>query len=188
MMVGVDSTLVDEFLGGDPMAAETISKWIGLAAWSFRSRFGDDWEDAVADATLQVTRALREGRFAGRGTLKAYVRRVALTTCLDRLRSKKRWRWTELVEELHPEDPKSPADRVESEDTWRLAAMVVKEMSDDCVRLWRMLLDGLDYAQMAERLDTAAGTLRVRVLRCRKRAVEIRRKLECNNKATRTPE
>ncbi len=184
----MDSHLIDDFLAGEAAAAENISKWIRRAAWPFRSRFGSDWEDAVADATLQVTRALREGRFQGRGTLKAYVRRVTLTTCLDRLRSRKRWRWTELVEEIHPNDPSSPADGVEARDVWRLAARVMTEVGQDCVRLWRMLLEGLSYAEMAEKLETAVGTLRVRVLRCRKRALEIRRRIECNENEVRTPE
>lgn len=183
----MDASLVVGFLNGRPEAAETISKWISLAAWPFRSRFGDDWEDAVADATLQVTQALHGGRYQGRGTLKAYVRRVAVTTCLDRLRSRKRWRWTELVEEFHPNDPRSPADGVEAEEVWRLAARVMSEVGEDCARLWRMLLDGMSYAEMADRLSTAAGTLRVRVLRCRKRAVEIRRTIECNESEPRTP-
>lgn len=184
----MDASVVEDFVSGRPEAAEAVSKWISLAAWPFRSRFGDDWEDAVADATLQVTQALHAGRYQGRGTLKAYVRRVAVTTCLDRLRSRKRWRWTELVEEFHPSDPRSPDDAIEAEDVWRLAAKVVSEVGEDCARLWRMLLEGLSYAEMADRVEIAAGTLRVRVLRCRKRAVEIRRKIECNNPETRTPE
>ena len=40
-----------------------------------------------------------------------------------------------------------------------------------------MILDGLSYQEMSERLSTAEGTLRVRVLRCRKKAVEARDRL-----------
>jgi len=184
----MESTLVRDFLTGDRMAVDAVVTWIRLAAWPFRWRFGDDWEDAVADATLQVTESLGSGRFQGRGSLKAYVRRVAVTTCLDRLRARRRWRWTELVDEAVPESPASPADAVEAADVWRLARRIVDQMPEDCVRLWRLLMDGRSYTEMATALEIAAGTLRVRVLRCRRRALEIRRRLECNEFPARAPE
>lgn len=184
----MDSTLVRDFLTGDRMAVDAVVTWIRLAAWPFRGRFGDDWEDAVADATLQVTESLGSGRFQGRGSLKAYVRRVAVTTCLDRLRARRRWRWTELVDEALPESPASPADAVEAADVWRLARRIVDQVPEDCVRLWRLLMDGRSYTEMAAALEIAAGTLRVRVLRCRRRALEIRRRLECNEIPARAPE
>lgn len=188
----MDSQLVKDFVSGTPQAAETIASWIRCAALSFRQRFGDDWEDVVATATLQVTEALLDGRFQGQGSLQGYVRRVSLTTCLDRLRSLQRWKWTELDAELLPTSPHSPADAVEAAEAWRLARQILDKVPEDCVRLWRMLIDGQSYKQMAEQLGIAAGTLRVRVLRCRRRAQEIRQQLlhppQCNISCAQTPE
>jgi len=40
-----------------------------------------------------------------------------------------------------------------------------------------MILAGLSYKEMSQRLNVAEGTLRVRVLRCREKATNLRRDL-----------
>jgi DNA-directed RNA polymerase specialized sigma24 family protein len=40
-----------------------------------------------------------------------------------------------------------------------------------------MVLAGLTYREMSSRTEVAEGALRVRVLRCRKRALELREEL-----------
>jgi DNA-directed RNA polymerase specialized sigma24 family protein len=47
-------------------------------------------------------------------------------------------------------------------------------MPVECQKLWRMIVAGMSYRQMSERLEVSEGTLRVRVLRCRKRAMARR--------------
>ena len=188
MMVAMDQELAGAFLAGRADAVDSVATWIRLAAWPFRGRFGDDWEDAVGDAALQVTEALRRGRYSGAGTLKGYVRRVAVTTCLDRLRSRRRWRTTELIDELLPPDSHSPADAIEAADVWRLARRIIDGVPEDCIRLWKALIAGQSYGEMAKTFGVAAGTLRVRVLRCRRKAAEIRERIECNETRARTPE
>ena len=44
----------------------------------------------------------------------------------------------------------------------------------DCRELWRMILAGLSYREMSQRMSVAEGTLRVRVLRCREKASAVR--------------
>lgn len=177
--VKIDETdMADAFLAGDPETVDDVVTWVKLATWSFRTRLGDDWDDARHEAITQLTQALREGRFRGEGTFKAYVRRVASTTCLDRLRSRKRWRWTELEEGVVPpsrSDSRSHSDRY---DLLRLVGRVLAEVPEDCRRLWSMLMEGLSYREMSGRCDVSEGALRVRVLRCRQRASEIRAKIE----------
>ena len=58
-----------------------------------------------------------------------------------------------------------------------LLLRVLERMSEDCRRLWSMVLAGLSYREMSRRTGIAEGALRVRVLRCRKRAVELREEL-----------
>ncbi len=41
-----------------------------------------------------------------------------------------------------------------------------------------MILQGLSYKQMSEKLGAQPGALRVRVLRCRRRAEELRQQLQ----------
>ncbi|MBI3949148.1 MAG: sigma-70 family RNA polymerase sigma factor [Acidobacteria bacterium] len=50
-------------------------------------------------------------------------------------------------------------------------------MSQECRQLWGMILDGLSYQQMSQHLNVSEGSLRVRVMRCRKKAVAVRDQL-----------
>jgi DNA-directed RNA polymerase specialized sigma24 family protein len=47
-------------------------------------------------------------------------------------------------------------------------------MPESCRELWRMLEQGMPYQEMSRRLRVAEGTLRVRVLRCRRQALASR--------------
>jgi hypothetical protein len=70
---------------------------------------------------------------------------------------------------------------------WQLAGRVLQRLSADCVRLLRMVAAGLSYRTMAAEVEASEGALRVRVLRCRRRALEIRRELEGNEAGPQTP-
>jgi DNA-directed RNA polymerase specialized sigma24 family protein len=50
-------------------------------------------------------------------------------------------------------------------------------MGDECRRLWRMLVDGFSYREMSDEYGVSEGALRVRVLRCRRKALEVRERL-----------
>jgi RNA polymerase sigma factor (sigma-70 family) len=58
-----------------------------------------------------------------------------------------------------------------------LLLRVLEQVPQDCREMWRMIFAGLSYREMSLRLSVAEGTLRVRVLRCRERAVAARREL-----------
>ena len=58
-----------------------------------------------------------------------------------------------------------------------LLLRVLGRVSRDCRDLWRQILLGLSYHEMSLRLGVAEGTLRVRVLRCREKAVALRAEL-----------
>jgi RNA polymerase sigma factor (sigma-70 family) len=58
-----------------------------------------------------------------------------------------------------------------------LLLRVLDRVPADCRELWRMIHAGLSYREMSTRLGVAEGTLRVRVLRCREKAVAVRAEL-----------
>ena len=65
-----------------------------------------------------------------------------------------------------------PATQREDKD---LLLRVLDRVPQDCRELWRMIVAGLSYREMSLRMSVAEGTLRVRVLRCREKAVAARR-------------
>jgi RNA polymerase sigma-70 factor (ECF subfamily) len=133
----------------------------------------------LQDVRLEVTRLLGEGKFRGESSLRTYLWRVVSHTCLDQIRSQGKWQWADL-EVLEQEDgraagPPRPAvdDPVERD----LLLRVLDRASQECRGLWKMLVLGFSYREMSLRLEVAEGTLRVRVLRCRERAVALRDEL-----------
>jgi RNA polymerase sigma factor (sigma-70 family) len=175
---GRDQEIIAGFLANDGEAVATVSRWILQAGFPFRRRLAEDWEDTVQDVLAEVTRLLRQASFRGDSTLKTYLWRVTSNACVDRIRSRTRVQWEGLeeVEERPPSAAPAGHDPSEAE-AKDIRLRVLAEMSDDCKQLWRMLFEGLSYRQMGERLGVTEGALRVRVLRCRKRALALREEL-----------
>lgn len=173
-----DQALIAAYLDGEPEAVATVELWISRAAGSYRRRLANVWDDVLQEIHVEVFKLLKGKRFRGRSSLRTYLWRVVGHSCLDRIRKQERWQWTELEEGRLSEDAdlRSRAEAVWS-DSKDLLRRVLGEISEECRRLWSMIVAGLSYREMSDQLDVAAGTLRVRVLRCRRRALEIRSRL-----------
>ena len=173
-----DREVVAQFLRGDPEAVSTVDGWIERAAWPYQRRLANRWDDVLQDVRLEVTRLLGDGKFRGESSLRTYLWRVVSHTCLDQIRSQAKWQWAD-VETLDQEDgratgpPRPVVDHAERD----LLLRVLGRASQECRELWKMLLLGLSYREMSLRMEVAEGTLRVRVLRCRERAVALREEL-----------
>lgn len=172
-----DSDHIARLLDGDPETVAAVRSWIRLAFRPYRARLSDDLEDLEQDVLLQLIEALRQGRFHGRCSFRTYVKTYVVHKSIDRLRAAGR-RETVAVDELDlPSDAASALDAVVRSENVRVALAVLEEMPEACRELWRMLLGGMRYQEMSRRLGISEGTLRVRVLRCRQRALESRRRL-----------
>lgn len=172
-----DQDLVARFLRGETDAVGTVDEWISRAAWPYQRRLSHRWDDVLQDVRLEITRLLGQGKFRGESSLRTYLWRVINHTCLDQIRADGKRQWTDLEEiEKGTEGPipDSEPDRQEDRDLlWR----VLQKASRDCREMWRMILTGLSYRDMSVRLGVAEGTLRVRALRCREKALVLRAEL-----------
>jgi len=173
-----DQDVVSRFLRGESDAVGTINGWISRAAWPYQRRLSDCWDDVLQDVRLEVTRLLGQGKFRGESSLRTYLWRVVSHTCLDQLRARGKRQWTDLeeVDKANGGDGRAqpPPSRAEDRD---LLLRVLGRASQDCRDLWRQIVFGLSYREMSLRLGVAEGTLRVRVLRCREKAVALRHEL-----------
>lgn len=174
-----EARLIADFLDGEPEAIEEIDGWIQQAAWPFRQRLFNQWEDLLQDVRLEVTRLLSERRFRGESALKTYLWRVTANACVDRVRAQRKVRWedVEAVDQWGDAPREQAREVAERRNARDLVLRVLAEMPEECRELWRMLFEGLSYRQMGERLGVSEGALRVRVLRCRRRAVALRDEL-----------
>ncbi len=172
-----DREMVSRFLRGEAEAIGVVDGWISRAAWPYQRRLADRWDDVLQEVRLEVTRLLGQGKFRGESSLRTYLWRVVSHTCLDQLRIQKKWKWADLEEvDLRSDPDPVPSGPARQEDK-DLLLRVLERVPSDCREMWRMIVAGLSYKEMSQRLGVAEGTLRVRVLRCRERAVATRREL-----------
>lgn len=162
-------TLARRYLAGSAEAARRVESWVRMAASPFRRRLGDDWEDAVHESLLELTEALRGGKVRDLERLRAWVFRTTAHTCLDRVRAQTRWSWVDAEKVALANRPTALGRLLEEGEVGRLLELVGR-CPAHCRILWEMILQGLTYREMSERTGLAEGTLRVRVLRCRRDA------------------
>lgn len=172
-----DGRLVAGLQLGDEAALAEVRRWIRGALTPYRRRLSADCEDVEQQVVVELLEALGEQRFEGRSRLSTYVRRMVHYKCLNRLRSQRGRQWLDVADvELVDGEP-SPFERSRRREEVDLALRVLAAMPEACVELWSMIQRGLGYAEMGEQLGVAPGTLRVRVLRCRDRALAERERL-----------
>ncbi len=172
-----DEALISRFLDGDPGVIGQVRSWMRGAFSPYRSRLAPELEDLEQEILLELTTALREGRFHRRSRFQTYVRTYVHHKCIDRIRAHGRRQWLDVEELELPSPAPSALDRLSKAETTELALEVMEEMPESCREVWRMLQQGMRYREMSRRLDVAEGALRARVLRCRRRAVKLRARL-----------
>jgi RNA polymerase sigma factor (sigma-70 family) len=176
-----DGARIVALLAGDEDALSELRRWIRGAFMPYRTRLAPELDDVEQEVILAVLEALRAGRFEGRSLLSTYARRTVHHRCLNRLRARRGKQWVDPDDAGLADPDPSPFEQAQRRNDLDLALRVLAEMPESCRELWVMIHRGLDYATMAERIGVAAGTLRVRVLRCRERAVEARDRLARGN-------
>ncbi len=179
-----DERLVAGILSGEEGALSQVRRWVRGAIGPYRFRLAAEIEDIEQEILVDLLRALAAGRFEGRSLLATYVRRMVHHKCLNRLRSRRGRQWVDCSEvELVDPEP-TPFERERRRGEFELGLRVLAGMPEPCRELWKMIHRGLSYEAMSERLGVAAGTLRVRVLRCREKALALRDLLAAGGNAT----
>lgn len=170
-----DEALIQGFLRGELAAVAQLQRWVSAAASPFRRRLASHWDDLRQDVLLELTRLFIEERFRGDSALVSYVWRVTANACLHHLRRSERWR-PEVEEVLLDvrDTAQTPAERLLEEDRLKCLQRLAARMTEECRDLWRRIVAGHSYQQMSADLGVAEGVLRVRVLRCRRRASALR--------------
>jgi len=169
--------LIARLLDGDPEVVEGMRTWIRGAFTPYRARLAAELEDLEQEILLQVTRSLKEGRFHGTSSLATYTRSYTHHKCIDRLRALSRRQWVDIEELELPAREPSPLEAMSRAEAAEIALRVFEQMPESCRELWQMLEQGMSYREMGRRLEVAEGTLRARLLRCRRRALKMRERL-----------
>ena len=75
----------------------------------------------------------------------------------------------------------SAQEKLEKSEAFRHAQQVLSELDEPCRELLQMVREGKSYREMSRQLGVTEGALRVRVLRCRRRAAELRTEMTWAN-------
>lgn len=172
-----DSQLKKDLLSGDPKVTLEVRKWIRAAFFPYRGRLGNDLEDLEQDALIALLEAVRAGKYKEQSRLKTFARAIAHHKCLDSLRAASRREWVDVENMELEDDRRDPMASLTADESRRMALRALQETGAPCRRLWSMLEQGMDQQMMAEHLEITQGTLRVRLHRCREKALQVRRKL-----------
>ncbi|HEY5838343.1 MAG TPA: sigma-70 family RNA polymerase sigma factor [Pyrinomonadaceae bacterium] len=178
-MLADDEAIIAGFLNGEREALETVEGWIERAASPFRRRLFSHWDDLQQAARMEVTRVLRQGKFRGESSLKTYLWQVVNHACINHVRALSRQPSVDLesISQRPSSSDGSPLDQILEKESEEILLRVLEEMPAACRELWNMILAGLSYREMSLRHGVSEGTLRVRVLRCRKSALAVRQQL-----------
>ena len=174
-MSSEDAQIVEAFLRGDPSAVALLDRWIAQAAGAFHRRLSSEWDDVLQEARLEMLRLLQKGQYRGEARLRTYLWQVVGHLCIGFLRRQRRRSRIEdlpdAAEEPASDDP-SPFDRVALHERDERLLGALQAMSVECRQVWRLILEGLSYREISDRLGASEGALRVRAHRCGKAAAE----------------
>jgi RNA polymerase sigma-70 factor (ECF subfamily) len=173
-----DAALIAGFLTGSAESHRQIDRWIREVLNHGAFGLGADAEDVAQEVRRKLLLALRDQRFQGAASLRTYVWKAAQYAAIDQLRARARKPRVALDDVPEPAASENPeADALDSERR-RLAKRVVDALDAECRRLWALIAyEELPYAEIARRLGLTEGNVKVRALRCRRKACDLYRAL-----------
>ena len=166
-----DAELMTAHREGDPRAfTELVGRhaqrmW-GVAVRTLRDT--SDAEDAVQEALVAAYRSA--GAFRGDASVRTWLHRILVNTCIDRMR-RERGRWAAPWPEHEPASRRpDPASEVVT----RLTLEEALGTLPDHQRIAVLLVDveGFGVDEVAQILDVAPGTVKSRCARARRRLAE----------------
>jgi RNA polymerase sigma factor (sigma-70 family) len=174
-----DERIIRGFLAGEPASLSRVERWIASAAQPFRSRLASHHEDLRQDILTELTRLFKDGCFRGDSSLISYVWRITNHASIRQLRSLQRWApdVNDMLDQQR-DGRQTPAERLLRHDRIATIQRLAAQLPAECQELWRRVLAGESYEKMSADLGLTEGTLRVRVLRCRRKALALRETLE----------
>jgi RNA polymerase sigma-70 factor (ECF subfamily) len=187
-LIPTDEKLVARTLAGDRSAFRALVERHYNAVYRLcRSilRHPEDAEDATQEVFVRVYEAL--GQFAGRGAFGAWLRRLTVNHCLNRVQTasaraaSRSYSLDLLAETLPASDMDDPEERLlRSVEIERIRAELEYLPESQRVALALRLLEGLSYEEIAEMMGVPVNSVRSWLHRGRARLREaLQEVVEC---------
>jgi RNA polymerase sigma-70 factor (ECF subfamily) len=164
-----DRALIRRYLEGDVTAFDELMRVHEDRVFAICLRMMTD-RDAALDATQDVflTVFRKADRYKEQAAFSTWLYRVAVNTCYDHLRRRKRKRTTSLPEYFDPADPRGedPLTAVELRPDIETALATLRPEFRAAIVL--VDLNGMSLEGASEALDVPIGTVKSRVFRARR--------------------
>ena len=172
-----DNKIVSKYLGGDGDAFRLIESYVDKAFIPFQRRLRPFFDDIQQEVHLTLLREFSKEAFEIHTSLRAYVGEVTARRCLQQLTSrdlrddkelnKLMDAWSaEIIEEFQL-DPKAMHERSVLN---RKLMLVYQMASETCKIVFRMLLEGFPYEDIAKELGVTVAAIKWRIFACRGQA------------------
>lgn len=171
-----DQALIQGFVEGNADCLRQIDTWIGEVLRHRRLALGGEADDVAQQVRSKLLVSLRAGRFQGTASLRTYVWRAAQHAAIDQLRRRRAHPAPLCIDDVvEPSDPAlSPERALLRQERRDVFARVLGQLEGACRELFQLIVfDELSYAEIALRLQTTEGAIKVRALRCREKAVTV---------------
>lgn len=169
-----DRELIQGFLEGNAHCLTQIDAWISQVLRHSGLRLGSDGDDVAQQVRHKLLTSLRDGRFQEAASLRTYVWRIAQHAAIDHLRHRRTHPSPISIDDVtEPSDPAiTPEGALLERERRALFALVLGRLEEPCRELFCLIMfDELSYAEIARRLRTTEGAIKVRALRCREKAL-----------------
>jgi RNA polymerase sigma-70 factor (ECF subfamily) len=168
-----DADLIARYLRGDVGAFDELMRAHQDRVFAVCLRMLRDRESAL-DATQEtfVTVFRKVDRFAGRSAFSTWLYRVAVNTCYDHARRKRRHAVTPLPESNDPADASSGDSFLSAELRPQIEAALAALPDEFRAAVVLSDLEGLSLQRVAEILEVPVGTVKSRVFRGRRLLAE----------------
>jgi RNA polymerase sigma-70 factor (ECF subfamily) len=159
---------IEAFLRGDPAVVEAIRAAVAAVVRGFQGPGREADRDLVQEVMGRLVRNLAANHFRGEASLKTYAQRVAKYACLEQIRRRRL--------EVRIDFEAVPSDALWSEPEGTLLRReehlrnlrAFASLSAGTRELLRLIfVEGMSYAEVADRLGVTEGAIKSRVHRAR---------------------
>jgi len=175
-MLSTDKKLIEGYLNGNQREFFEISDWINTVVKNEYWGLNNDWADIIQDIRIKLYINLKQKKFHHSASLKTYVCRIAKYTCIDYLRNK--YRTKEInAESIDIEDDNNNFLSLVQKEQKQILRQILFELTEKCRKTLQLVfIEKLSYKKISSELNIAEGTVKSRVSRCIKKAIELRKK------------
>lgn len=157
-----DLGLVERFLDGDRAAFERLVERYQQSIYSLAYRYLDSEADAKDVSQLVFVKVFKSLKtFQGRSSLRTWIYRIAINTCLNHLRNRRRERPEEIAEDALTTRATGPRRLIRDQAAARLREAIAELPPKQRMVLELRVYDELRFREIAELVDCSENAAKV---------------------------